>query len=373
VDFLSSPVPVDHRPRRSKTIAASAAIHVALAAALLAIAQPRYVTPQHRAQLTAFVDVFVPPQPPPPAATRPLRLTRTVTEELKAEARPPEIEALVVAETPPADKAAAVVEPPTPEPRREVAAPERPKPAPVVTVGAFAAGGESHNAVEHYRALQNAGFDAPAARSQQITTATTSVGGFEQSAVTGRIQAGTDRPNVVGDAGFGGINLAAGPARQAGRVSEGGFGSEVAAGSSERPGARAVVAGGFESGAGAAPKAAPSSIAVKASDFDARASQPAPTQAVRQASTEKALEILAKPTPVYPDEARALQIEGEVLLEVEFTATGEIHVLKVVRGLGHGLDEAAARAAQAMRFKPAQRNGQPVDFRTVITVVFRLA
>jgi len=83
--------------------------------------------------------------------------------------------------------------------------------------------------------------------------------------------------------------------------------------------------------------------------------------------------VLSKPTPVYSDEARTLHIEGDVLLEVEFTATGEIHVLRVVRGLGHGLDESAVRAVQGMRFKPAQRNGQPIDVRTTISIVFRLA
>jgi TonB family protein len=48
-------------------------------------------------------------------------------------------------------------------------------------------------------------------------------------------------------------------------------------------------------------------------------------------------------------------------------------VLRVVRGLGHGLDESAIRAANGIRFKPAQRNGHPVDFRTTLTIVFRLA
>ena len=85
------------------------------------------------------------------------------------------------------------------------------------------------------------------------------------------------------------------------------------------------------------------------------------------------VEILSKPTPAYTDEARALKIEGEVALEVEFTATGEVRVLQVVRSLGHGLDESAARAVQGMRFKPAQRHGQPVDVRTIVNIVFRLA
>src|SRR5437016_878671 len=85
------------------------------------------------------------------------------------------------------------------------------------------------------------------------------------------------------------------------------------------------------------------------------------------------VEIVFKPKPVYTDEARKLQLEGEVLLEVMFGANGELHVNRVVRGLGHGLDEAAVNAANKMRFKPALRNGQPVDSTAVVHVVFQLA
>src|SRR5271157_3682329 len=51
-----------------------------------------------------------------------------------------------------------------------------------------------------------------------------------------------------------------------------------------------------------------------------------------------AVEITYKPNPVYTDEARKQKLEGEVLLEVMFGANGQIHVNRVVRGLGHGLD-----------------------------------
>jgi TonB family protein len=85
------------------------------------------------------------------------------------------------------------------------------------------------------------------------------------------------------------------------------------------------------------------------------------------------VEITFKPNPVYTDEARQLKLEGEVLLEVSFGANGQLHVNRVVRGLGHGLDEAAVTAANRMRFKPALRNGQPMDSTTVVHVVFQLA
>ena len=85
------------------------------------------------------------------------------------------------------------------------------------------------------------------------------------------------------------------------------------------------------------------------------------------------VEITFKPNPVYTNEARNLKIEGEVLLEMSFSANGELHVNRVVRGLGHGLDEAAVAAANKIRFKPAMRVGVPVDSTAVVHVVFQLA
>ena len=85
------------------------------------------------------------------------------------------------------------------------------------------------------------------------------------------------------------------------------------------------------------------------------------------------VEILFKPKPVYTDEARKLQLEGEVLLEVMFGANGELHVNRVVRGLGHGLDEAAVSAANKIKFKPAQRNGSSVDSTAIVHVTFQIA
>jgi TonB family protein len=85
------------------------------------------------------------------------------------------------------------------------------------------------------------------------------------------------------------------------------------------------------------------------------------------------VEITFKPNPVYTDEARSLKLEGEVLLEVSFSSTGTLHVNRIVRGLGHGLDEAAIAAANKIRFKPALRMGQPVDSTAVVHVLFQLA
>ena len=85
------------------------------------------------------------------------------------------------------------------------------------------------------------------------------------------------------------------------------------------------------------------------------------------------VEVLSKTNPVYTTEARTLRIEGEVVLEVRFDATGALTVLRVVAGLGHGLDEAAIAAVKKIEFTPARQNGQPVDYTATLRVVFRLA
>ncbi|MGB8990323.1 MAG: TonB family protein [Candidatus Sulfotelmatobacter sp.] len=84
-------------------------------------------------------------------------------------------------------------------------------------------------------------------------------------------------------------------------------------------------------------------------------------------------EIISKPVPVYTQEARNLRIQGEVLLEVVLQASGNLHVVRVVRGLGHGLDDNAVKAAEQIRFRPATKNGQPADSTVVLHIVFQLA
>jgi len=85
------------------------------------------------------------------------------------------------------------------------------------------------------------------------------------------------------------------------------------------------------------------------------------------------VEILYKPKPVYTEEARRQRIEGEVLLQVAFSATGNLEVLRVTKGLGYGLDEAAVTAARQIRFRPARQDGQPVDSLATVHILFELA
>ncbi len=83
--------------------------------------------------------------------------------------------------------------------------------------------------------------------------------------------------------------------------------------------------------------------------------------------------ILDKPRPQYTADGRNLRIEGDVVLDMVFQADGTVQVNGVISGLGHGLDEAAVRAAQQIKFKPAKRDGQPINFPARVRIEFRLA
>ena len=84
-------------------------------------------------------------------------------------------------------------------------------------------------------------------------------------------------------------------------------------------------------------------------------------------------DILEKPRPEYTEEGRRLRVEGDVVIELVFLANGSIQINRVVSGLGHGLDEAAVRAAQQIKFRPAKRESEPVDFPARVRIEFRLA
>ncbi|MET0593785.1 MAG: TonB family protein [Polyangiaceae bacterium] len=66
------------------------------------------------------------------------------------------------------------------------------------------------------------------------------------------------------------------------------------------------------------------------------------------------------PTPAYTEAGRAAGIEGKVRVEVTVDETGRVVSVRLISGLGHGLDEAALDAAKHATFEPALRCGKPV-------------
>lgn len=137
-----------------------------------------------------------------------------------------------------------------------------------------------------------------------------------------------------------------------------------------------VVSTGFGNGTATPPPPTRRTGTVQPSGF-ASADVPAPPTVHSQPAEAVAkvlpAEILSKPTPVYTQEARSLRIEGEVLLEVVLEASGKLRVVRVVRGLGHGLDDNAVKAAEQIHFKPAVRDGQPTDSTVVVHIIFQIA
>jgi TonB family protein len=82
--------------------------------------------------------------------------------------------------------------------------------------------------------------------------------------------------------------------------------------------------------------------------------------------------VLESKPPIYTDEAIRARIEGTVTLEAAVDMEGGIRILRVVKGLGYGLDERAMGAILDWKFGPATRNGVPVEAITQVDVDFKL-
>jgi TonB family protein len=166
--------------------------------------------------------------------------------------------------------------------------------------------------------------------------------------------------------------------RTSGTAAAAGFGDAQGSRETTRTGAGGQVGavGGFDVAASSDNGGERSRSGVMMAGFTSSSDAPRSTpsaQKAEPAKLEKPVEILMKPRPDYTEEARKLRIEGEVLLRVTFSASGAVRVLEVIRGLGHGLEENAIRAAGQIRFKPAERAGKPVDSTAVVHIAFQLA
>ena len=76
--------------------------------------------------------------------------------------------------------------------------------------------------------------------------------------------------------------------------------------------------------------------------------------------------------PSYTDEARRERIQGTVTLDVIIGADGAAKVVRVVEGLGYGLDENARAFAEQYKCKPATMDGKPVAVSVRMVVNFHL-
>ncbi len=82
--------------------------------------------------------------------------------------------------------------------------------------------------------------------------------------------------------------------------------------------------------------------------------------------------ITYKQKPKYTTEGQRDKIQGSVILSAILSKDGTISELKVVRGLGYGLDEEAIKAAYKIKFVPGKKNDQPINVRVRLEFVFQL-
>jgi TonB family protein len=83
-------------------------------------------------------------------------------------------------------------------------------------------------------------------------------------------------------------------------------------------------------------------------------------------------ELLREVRPSYTEEARRRAVSGEVVLEIVVRSDGRVGEMKVLRGLGSGLDQRAVDAVRQWQFSPARRHGTPVDVLVEVAVEFKL-
>src|SRR5882672_801823 len=82
--------------------------------------------------------------------------------------------------------------------------------------------------------------------------------------------------------------------------------------------------------------------------------------------------ILYREKAKYTEIARINRVQGTVILQVVFDVSGELHAIRVIRGLPDGLTHKATEAARKIRFNPAIKNGEPVSVRGSLEYSFNL-
>ena len=74
----------------------------------------------------------------------------------------------------------------------------------------------------------------------------------------------------------------------------------------------------------------------------------------------------------YPDLAMRTKTEGKVYVLAYINESGDVDEVKVVKGIGGGCDEEAARAVKRSKFSPGQDKGVNVKTKLAIAIHFKL-
>jgi len=83
-------------------------------------------------------------------------------------------------------------------------------------------------------------------------------------------------------------------------------------------------------------------------------------------------EVLYQLDPEPSEEARRKVISGTVVVKLIVTPKGEASNVRVIKGLGNGLDEKAIEAVQTWKFKPATKDGEPVAVEIAVEFDFHI-
>lgn len=336
--------PLPESERSTASFVTSTVINGLLLALVLYIgATAKQVLEQHHYEMT---ELIIPTAPPPQPKIKPLPLPKLPPPpempKLQMEARKIEMPRL---------------KPPEPKPiqmEAKLAMPEiRPAKAAIVL------------APQPKAALTA----AMPAQSAQVKPSTAPVHLGETFGVTPNPNA--TRPATVAAIGnpYGGMQ---GPAvAPHGVVGSTGIGNGLRSGSNSGVVGK-VASAGIPGGTGSSPSGRSYGKVASAGIPAATAAAPVMVRAASHPESTS-LEVISKPPVRYTAEARQLKVEGDVVLSVTFLANGQVIVHGVVHGLGHGLDEEARRVAQQIRFRPATRDGHPIDLTTTITISFQLA
>ena len=82
--------------------------------------------------------------------------------------------------------------------------------------------------------------------------------------------------------------------------------------------------------------------------------------------------VLFAPEPEFSEEARKAKASGNVLVYLQVDTNGRPMHVRVLRGIGLGLDEKAVEAVSHYKFKPAMENGHPVAVEMQVEVNFQV-
>jgi TonB family protein len=96
-----------------------------------------------------------------------------------------------------------------------------------------------------------------------------------------------------------------------------------------------------------------------------------PSKPFTSGSIERPPTVAVRSEPQYTAFARLARVSGTVVLDSVLRKDGSLSIMRVVEGLGFGLDETAQSALQDWRFNPLMRDGRRVDTRLYLEINFK--